>query len=80
MGAALKQHDRFTGLDALRGLAALMRGVFGFFTGVALVGIMPSKSAASRHWDGTGEPPPSREQAHGFCVKVSHHYEWKKYG
>ena len=33
---------------------ALMRGVFGFFTGVLLVGIMPSKSAASRMWDGMG--------------------------
>jgi hypothetical protein len=54
MGAALKQHDRFAGLDALRRLAALMRGVFGFFTGVVLVGIMPSKSAASRLWDGIG--------------------------
>jgi hypothetical protein len=54
--------------------------VFGFFTGVVLVGIMPSKCDASRLWDGIGEPPPREKQAHGFCVKVSHGDEWKKYG
>jgi peptidoglycan/LPS O-acetylase OafA/YrhL len=33
---------------------ALMRGVFGFFTGVGLAGIMPSKPTLSRLWDGIG--------------------------
>jgi hypothetical protein len=31
-----------------------MRGVFGFFTGVGLAGIMPSKPTLSRLWDGIG--------------------------
>lgn len=33
---------------------ALVRGVFGFFAGVGLASIMPSKLAPSRIWDGVG--------------------------